>query len=165
MSDTEKVVSWANWTAYLDYDEETKYPTLEAFKKQTGSRSTYSEDIEDNDTYNGKIQARSSAARDIGKDIIVFTDWMAARLHPPGLDASSSTRPTCRTRRTTCSAARRTSTSTRAATLAAPGRAASPASPGTRRRSPAGSRTSSDLWQPELKGRVEVLSEMRDTSG
>ena len=28
---------WANWTAYLDYDDKTKkYPTLEAFKKKTG---------------------------------------------------------------------------------------------------------------------------------
>jgi spermidine/putrescine transport system substrate-binding protein len=30
LSDTDKTVRWANWTAYLDYDEETKkYPTLE----------------------------------------------------------------------------------------------------------------------------------------
>ena len=36
LSDTDKVVRWANWTAYLDYDEETKkYPTLERFIAET----------------------------------------------------------------------------------------------------------------------------------
>src|SRR6478752_8946646 len=79
-SSTTKEVRWANWTLYLDYDEKTKkYPTLEAFKKQTGLKATYSEDIEDNDTYNGKIQVQVESGRDFGKDIIVFTDWMANR--------------------------------------------------------------------------------------
>src|SRR5664279_4077892 len=32
VSDTEKVVRWANWTLYLDKDDASKtYPTLEAF--------------------------------------------------------------------------------------------------------------------------------------
>ncbi|HPQ17490.1 MAG TPA: hypothetical protein PLP04_19850, partial [Bryobacteraceae bacterium] len=36
-ADIDKTVAWANWTAYLDYDEEKKnYPTLEAFIKETG---------------------------------------------------------------------------------------------------------------------------------
>ena len=51
VSDTDKRVDWANWTLYLDYDDKTKkYPTLEAFQKQTGIRATYSEDIDDNDS-------------------------------------------------------------------------------------------------------------------
>src|SRR5215207_3401591 len=80
-SDQEQVVNWANWTLYLDYDEETKkYPTLEAFKKKSGLKATYAEDIDDNDTYYGKIQGQLKNGQDIGKDIVVFTDWMAARL-------------------------------------------------------------------------------------
>ncbi|WP_240917866.1 spermidine/putrescine ABC transporter substrate-binding protein [Phycicoccus sp. HDW14] len=81
LSDTEKVVRWANWTAYLDYDEDTKqYPTLQAFIKDTGIQATYSEDIEDNDAYFNKIAPQLRGKQDIGKDIFVFTDWMANRV-------------------------------------------------------------------------------------
>ena len=72
-SATEKVVNWANWTLYLDYDEETKkYPTLEAFQKKSGLKATYAEDIDDNDTYYGKIQGQLKNGQDIGKDVIVL---------------------------------------------------------------------------------------------
>ncbi|MGG5260920.1 ABC transporter substrate-binding protein [Phycicoccus avicenniae] len=81
VSNTDKVVRWANWTAYLDYDEATKqYPTLQAFIKDTGIQATYAEDIEDNDSYFNKIAPQLRAKQDIGKDIFVFTDWMANRV-------------------------------------------------------------------------------------
>jgi spermidine/putrescine transport system substrate-binding protein len=80
-SDTEKIVRWANWPAYLDFDEKTKkYPTLEEFQKKTGIKATYAEDIDGNDTYYGKIQGQLKNGQDIGKDVIVLTDWMAGRL-------------------------------------------------------------------------------------
>ena len=80
-SDADKVVNWANWTLYLDYDDATKtYPSLEAFQKQTGIKATYAEDIEDNDSYYGKIQGQLKNGQDIGKDLITLTDWMAARV-------------------------------------------------------------------------------------
>src|SRR3954454_3904748 len=80
-SATEKVVNWANWTLYLDKTDDGKsYPTLQAFQKKTGLKATYAEDIEDNDTYYGKIQAQLKQGQDIGKDVIVLTDWMAGRL-------------------------------------------------------------------------------------
>ena len=80
-SATDKIVRWANWPAYLDYDEKTKkYPTLEKFQQQTGIKATYAEDIDDNDSYYGKIQGQLKNGDDIGKDVIVLTDWMAGRL-------------------------------------------------------------------------------------
>ncbi len=80
-SDTDKVVRWANWPAYLDFDDETKkYPTLEEFQEKTGIKATYAEDIDDNDSYYGKIQGQLKNGQDIGKDVIVLTDWMAGRL-------------------------------------------------------------------------------------
>jgi spermidine/putrescine transport system substrate-binding protein len=43
-SDADKVVNWANWTLYLDYDDKTKtYPTLEKFEKTAGIKATYDE--------------------------------------------------------------------------------------------------------------------------
>ncbi len=81
LSDTDKIVRWANWTAYLDYDEDAKtYPTLDAFMKKTGIQATYSEDIEDNDSYFNKIAPQLRAGQDIGRDIFTFTDWMANRV-------------------------------------------------------------------------------------
>ncbi|WP_442297121.1 polyamine ABC transporter substrate-binding protein [Terrabacter sp. RAF57] len=85
VSDTEKVVKFANWTAYLDYDDKTKtYPTLEDFQKKTGITATYSEDIEDNETYATKIAPQLQAKQDIDRDIFVFTDWMANRMIQQG---------------------------------------------------------------------------------
>ena len=81
VSATEHTAKWANWTAYLDFDDKTKkYPTLEAFKKKTGMAVTYSEDIDDNDSYFNKIAPQLRAGQDIDRDIFVFTDWMANRV-------------------------------------------------------------------------------------
>lgn len=81
VSAQDKVVHWANWTAYLDYDEDAKnYPTLEAFIKKTGIRATYAEDIDDNDSYVSKVRPQLEAKQDIGKDVITLTDWMANRM-------------------------------------------------------------------------------------
>ena len=80
-SATDKVVRWANWPAYLDYDDKTKnYPTLDKFQQETGIKATYAEDIDDNDSYYGKVQGQLKNGDDIGKDVIVLTDWMAARM-------------------------------------------------------------------------------------
>ena len=73
VSATEKVVNWANWTAYIDFDDKTKkYPTLEAFKKKTGIKVDYTEDIDDNDAYFAKIAPQLAAGQDIGRDIFVL---------------------------------------------------------------------------------------------
>ena len=67
--------------AYLDYDEKTKkYPTLEKFQQETGIKVDYAEDIDDNDRSTARSRASSTNGQDIGTDIIVLTDWMAARL-------------------------------------------------------------------------------------
>jgi spermidine/putrescine transport system substrate-binding protein len=73
-------VRWANWTLYLDVDESgTKYPTLEAFEKEFGIDAVYSEDINDNDEFFGKVQGQLKLGKDIGYDLITPTDWMAGR--------------------------------------------------------------------------------------
>ncbi len=74
-------LNWANWTYYLDYDDTTKkYPTLEAFTKEYGTKVNYSEVIDDNNSFFGTIKPALEAGQDTGWDLIVMTDWMAARL-------------------------------------------------------------------------------------
>ena len=163
-SATEKVVNWANWTLYLDYDEKTKkYPTLEAFQKQTGIKATYAEDIDDNDTYYGKIQSQLRNGQDIGKDVIVFTDWMAARCIRSGFvqQLDQAQMPNAKNllpalQNVDFDPGRKNSLTWQSGfgVLA-----------WNKEKVPGGLKTVADLWKPELKGKVEVLSEMRDTIG
>jgi spermidine/putrescine transport system substrate-binding protein len=164
LSATQKEVDWANWTLYLDYDEDTKkYPTLEAFQRKTGLKATYAEDIDDNDTYYGKIQSQLRAGKDIGKDVVVFTDWMAGRCIRAGYaqELDPAAVPNAKNL-----------VSSQKDVDYDPGRKYSLPWQGiygvlawNKEKVPGGLKNVSDLWKPELKGRVEVLSEMRDTMG
>ena len=90
----EKVVNFSNWPEYIDVDDKGKsHPTLDAFAKRTGIQVKYTEDINDNDEFFGKIQPELAAGQDTGRDLIVLTDWLAARMIRLGyvqkLDASN----------------------------------------------------------------------------
>jgi len=79
MSDTEKVVNWSNWPLYLDVNEDTgEYPTLAAFEEATGIDVTYTEDVNDNNEFFAKVRTQLEQGQDIGRDLVVLTDWMAA---------------------------------------------------------------------------------------
>ncbi|MFE7354909.1 spermidine/putrescine ABC transporter substrate-binding protein [Streptomyces sp. NPDC057543] len=77
----EKQVNFSNWTEYMDVTEDGKHrPTLEAFTKRTGIKVKYTEDINDNVEFFGKIKPQLAAGQDTGRDIICVTDWLAARI-------------------------------------------------------------------------------------
>ncbi|MFJ5710923.1 spermidine/putrescine ABC transporter substrate-binding protein [Streptomyces sp. NPDC093105] len=77
----EKSVSFSNWTEYMDVSEDEKSrPTLEAFTKRTGIKVKYTEDINDNVEFFGKIKPQLAAGQDTGRDLICVTDWLAARI-------------------------------------------------------------------------------------
>jgi spermidine/putrescine transport system substrate-binding protein len=81
LSDTEKVVNWSNWPEYIDVDDNTqKRPTLEAFMKQTGIKVNYTEDYNDNDEFYAKVRPLLAGGTDTGRDVWVSTDWLVARL-------------------------------------------------------------------------------------
>ena len=66
---------FSNWPLYIDVDEKTKpHPTLDAFTKKTGVKVDYTEDINSNSEYFGKIQGPLSRGQSINEDIIVLTD-------------------------------------------------------------------------------------------
>ncbi|MBQ1096675.1 spermidine/putrescine ABC transporter substrate-binding protein [Streptomyces sp. b94] len=80
-SKEEKEVSFSNWTEYMDVDDSgNRHPTLDAFTKRTGVKVKYTEDINDNSEFFGKIQPQLAAGQETGRDVIVLTDWLAARL-------------------------------------------------------------------------------------
>ncbi|WP_327294972.1 MULTISPECIES: spermidine/putrescine ABC transporter substrate-binding protein [unclassified Streptomyces] len=80
-SAAEKVINFSNWTEYVDVTDDGKHrPTLEGFTKRTGIKVNYTEDINDNVEFFGKIKPQLAAGQDTGRDLIILTDWLAARL-------------------------------------------------------------------------------------
>jgi spermidine/putrescine transport system substrate-binding protein len=70
-----KTLNFSNWPLYIDINEKTKgHPTLTAFTKKFGVNVKYTEDINDNQSFFGKIQGPLSHGQGIGRDIIVMTD-------------------------------------------------------------------------------------------
>jgi spermidine/putrescine transport system substrate-binding protein len=63
----------SNWIAYID-DE-----TVPLFQDATGITVNYTEDINDNDEFFATVLPDLQQGRGIGRDIVVLTDWMAAR--------------------------------------------------------------------------------------
>jgi spermidine/putrescine transport system substrate-binding protein len=79
LSDKDMTANWSNWPLYIDIDEESGLrPTLEAFQKESGITVTYTEDVNDNNEFFAKVRTQLEQGQDIGRDIVVLTDWMAA---------------------------------------------------------------------------------------
>ena len=77
-SDAEKAVNWSNWPLYIDVDDATgTRPSIEAFQKDTGIAVTYTEDVNDNAEFFAKVRTQLEQGQDIGRDLVVLTDWMA----------------------------------------------------------------------------------------
>ncbi|GGV59507.1 polyamine-binding lipoprotein [Streptomyces longisporoflavus] len=77
----DRTLAFANWPLYIDTDDDdsTKRPTLDAFEKRTGIDVRYTEEINDNDEFFGKISPSLMNHQETGRDLIVISDWMCAR--------------------------------------------------------------------------------------
>ncbi|MCS0604238.1 extracellular solute-binding protein [Streptomyces sp. LP11] len=80
-SAADRKLTWANWPLYIDTadDDPSRRPTLEAFQKRTGISVEYVEEINDNDEFFGKISPALMNHQSTGRDLIVISDWMCAR--------------------------------------------------------------------------------------
>ena len=73
----------STWTEYIDVagkGGKKHSPTLQQFEKQTDVKVNYVEDVNDNNAFFAKIRNQLQAEEDTGRDIVVLTDWMVARL-------------------------------------------------------------------------------------
>ncbi len=57
-----------------------KHPTLEHFQKKFGVHVKYTEEINDNNEFFGKVRQQLANGNSGGRDIIVMTDWMAGKM-------------------------------------------------------------------------------------
>ena len=162
-SATEKIVKWANWTAYLDMnDKDEEVPDARGVPAADGIKATYAEDIDDNDTYYGKIRASSRTARTSARTSSSSpTGWPPAdpaRLRPearPGPDPERE-EPAPAAQDVDFDPGREHSITWQSGFA---GIGYSKDKVGRELK------TLDDLWAPDLKGKIVVLSEMRDTVG
>jgi spermidine/putrescine transport system substrate-binding protein len=91
---------WANWDAYIDLTtlpgddgevgtDDDEYdlpsPTLDDFEAKYGVEVDYQNaKIEDNESFVATIRPQLQAGTDTGWDLIVLTDWMAAKIVEAG---------------------------------------------------------------------------------
>jgi len=69
-----------NWPLYIDPSEDGAVGTVERFNAASGVEMTYTEAYNDNDEYFAKIQPLLGAGQRIEPDLIAPTFWMAGRL-------------------------------------------------------------------------------------
>ncbi len=165
-------VRWANWSLYLDYDNKSKkYPTLVDFTKKTGIPVKYMEAIDDNDTFTAKVTPQLKLKKDIGYDIVVPTEWMAARWINSGFVQKFDDAAVPNKKNVLPFLLNRPLDPGRHYSLPWAGIIAGIA--WNKKKLPAGINSIEDKTHPErglfsnpaLKGKIEVLSEMRDTIG
>jgi spermidine/putrescine transport system ATP-binding protein len=70
-----------NWQAYIDPSEDGKVGTVDRFTKKKAIDVTYSENFNDNnEVFNRELAPVLSQGKVIGYDIVCPTNWMAARI-------------------------------------------------------------------------------------
>ena len=159
-----EALRWGNWPLYLDFDEDTKkYPTLEAFIKETGIETKYFEDYNDNDEFFGKVQAQLKLKKDIGYDVVTPTDWMAARWIRLGYTQKFDGGNIPNASNILDTLASPSFDPKREQTL--PWQGIMSGFGWNVEKNPKGVRTIDDLFAPQNKGKIVVLSELRDTIG
>jgi spermidine/putrescine transport system substrate-binding protein len=87
LSASQKTLHFSNWPLYIDEKKvkqngkkTTVYPTLVDFEKQTGIKVDYVTDVNDNSEFFGIVRNQLASCKATGRDLMVLTDWMAARM-------------------------------------------------------------------------------------
>jgi spermidine/putrescine transport system substrate-binding protein len=166
--DSSKGVYFENWPEYIDTDQDGAVDgpgtTLANFTKQTGVPIKYTEVYNDNNEYFAKIQPLLSQGKPISPNVIAPTYWMAARLINLGWVKKLPFDKIPNSSNLVSSLQKPPSDPT--------GEYSLPWQAGTAGiayniKATGGKELTSidDLWDPALKGKVAVLTEMRDTIG
>lgn len=168
VSDQEKVVNWSTWIDYIDVDDAGKRPTLDHFQKETGILVNYTEDYNDNNEFYAKVRAQLESGQPIKRDIVTPTDWMANLWIRKGyadrlnLDNIPNHANIGKTWMGVAFDPTRSFSMPWQSGFAGLGwnkKALLKATGKTE------IKTLDELWDPRLKGRVTILSEMRDSMG
>jgi spermidine/putrescine transport system substrate-binding protein len=91
ISSSDKRLIISNWPAYID-PRRKNTSTATVFEQSTGITVDYTPDVNDNSEFYAKVKNQLGSCQPVQRDMIVMTDWMAARMIDLGwiqqLDAS-----------------------------------------------------------------------------
>jgi spermidine/putrescine transport system substrate-binding protein len=162
LSDEQRTLRFDGRSTYRNTVGED-FPLLEKFGSLSSIDVTFTNAVSDDNVYYSKVKGQLKLGQDVGADAVVLSDWMAARWLRLGyvqrfdhgnIPNFESVRPRFKD------------------AAFDPGRAASlPWRSGftglvwDREAVPEGLTAVSQLWDPSLRGRVSLMSAMRDTLG
>lgn len=79
-SATQKVLQFDNWPQYIDPSTPKLPSTLDDFKAATGIDVSYVADVNDNDSFFAKVADQLARCTTTDKDLFVLTDWLAGKM-------------------------------------------------------------------------------------
>jgi spermidine/putrescine transport system substrate-binding protein len=76
----DKHLQFDNWPQYIDPPSKKRLSTLQKFEAATGISVSYVADVNDNETFFAKVADQLASCTSTGKDLFVLTDWLAAKM-------------------------------------------------------------------------------------
>jgi len=158
-----KELVFSNWPDYIDVKGK-KHPTLDQFQKKYGTHVKYIEDVNDNNEFFGKVNQQYASGSSGGRDLHVVTDWLCERMKRLGyvqkLDKTAMPNVTANIEDAVAhpdfDPNREWSVPWQSGQVILIWRKDKTGGPLT---------SINDLFDPKLKGKVTMLTEMRDTVG
>jgi len=80
VSSTDKKLVISNWPEYIDEDDDGYKSTMTVFQERTGIQVSYTADVNDNNEFFAKVKNQLGACQSTKRDMFMLTDWMAARM-------------------------------------------------------------------------------------
>jgi spermidine/putrescine transport system substrate-binding protein len=80
VSAADKRLIVSNWPAYIDPRADGPTNTRSVFEQQTGITVRYTDDVNDNSEFFANVRNQLGACATVKRDMFVLTDWMAARM-------------------------------------------------------------------------------------
>jgi spermidine/putrescine transport system substrate-binding protein len=80
VSDINKKLVISNWPEYIDEDADGYKSTMTVFSERYGIDVSYTADVNDNDEFFAKVKNQLGACQSTKRDMFMLTDWMAARM-------------------------------------------------------------------------------------
>jgi spermidine/putrescine transport system substrate-binding protein len=81
LSAEEKTLAFSNWIGYVDPVKPPGTSTLERFEQESGITVDYKNgDVNDNEQFFAKVSPQLQDCKSTERDVFVVTDWMAARM-------------------------------------------------------------------------------------
>jgi spermidine/putrescine transport system substrate-binding protein len=151
---------FANWPLYIEEDR----GTLKEFEKEYGTKVKYVEEINDNVEFFGKVRQQYARGDSGGRDIHVVTDWMAARMIRLGYVQKFDKRQLPNASRNLIDRLK-SPPFDKSRDFSMPWQSGFAGIVYRRDKVKREPRSVDDLFDPDYKGKVTMLTEMRDTVG